>query len=124
MIIAKTNLGMCSAHLVMTSAKFPEACQEMSEACVLEETLILAEWEDETSFYVWEILGPRWYSRCDSIFSWSSFLPCRVVRLARKSTHSTLKGSIRRFPTWAFTENCALKVVLDGEFFEDFLGDF
>ena len=106
MIIAETNLGMCSTHLVMTSAKFPEVCQEMSKACFLE--------EDETFFYVWEFLEPRWCSRCDGILSWSSFLLCRVVRLGNRPTR--LSKGLRRSPTGAFTENCALKVVLDGEF--------
>ena len=76
-----------------------------------EEAPDLAEWEDATFFHVWEFLEPRWYSRCDSIFSWSSFLLCRVFRLGHLLTR--LSKGLRRFPTWAFTESCALKVVLD-----------
>ena len=118
MIIAEISLGTCSAPLVMTSANFPEVCQEMSEARFFEETPDLAEWEDETFFYVWEFLEPRWYSRCDSIFSWSSFFFS-----IWKSTHSTLNRPTE-VPTRAFTENCALKVVLAGKLFEDSFGDF
>ena len=83
--MAETNLGMCSTHLVMTSAKFPEVCQEMSKTCFLE--------EDETFFYVWEFLEPRWCSRCDGIFSSSSFVELLGLETDSLDSHRVHGGS-------------------------------
>ena len=97
----------------MTPAKFAEVCQEMSEA-------FSSEWKEETFFSVWEFLEPSWYSCRDSIFSSSSF--CFVELFALEIDPLDFQEGLqrRRFSTSVFTENCALKAVLDSELFEDF----
>ena len=74
----------------MTSTKFPEVCQEISEAFFFQETPDLAAWEEET-FYFGEFLEPS--------FQEGSAEDSQLLS--------------------AFTEHCALKVALDGELFGD-----
>ena len=78
---------MCSTHLVMTSAKFPEVCQEMSKACFLEETPDFSRVGRRDILLCLGVLGAKMVcSGCDIIFSWSFFLLCRVVRLGNRLT--------------------------------------
>ena len=84
MIIAKTFY-----LVVVESAKFPEVCQEVSEA-FFEEAPDLAECDEETFFNVWKFLKPSWDSPCDRTFAWSVRLLCQVFGFW-KSTHLTFK---------------------------------
>ena len=95
----------------------------MSEAVFFEETPDLAKCEKETVFYVWDFLEPSGHPRCDSylllepLFALPSFSTLEIDSL-------DFQEGLQRFPTWVFTEVCALKVVLlDGELFEGSFGN-